>query len=211
MPEHARAVQFVSRMDFVLFGDLIRVATNWKYNIVAKRCTERDTNVAKWDAHTGSFDHQNFYLTSWSFYVLINAYFLHMYDIRMMETGVGFIHAIKSAIISAMWACQCWSLLWLKMELAPRSVWFWCMCIACARCVSFRFLKFLNLLHWLSQVASSCAIFSRKVLIAPGGGYHGLAWSKEGLDVAALYNSFGVSAFVLKYRCDCARVKQRVR
>ena len=39
-----------------------------------------------------------------------------------------------------------------------------------------------------------------KVLIAPGGGYHNLAWSKEGLDVAALYNSFGVSAFVLKYR-----------
>jgi len=38
------------------------------------------------------------------------------------------------------------------------------------------------------------------VIIAPGGGYHDLAWDKEGLDVARLYNSFGVSAFVLKYR-----------
>ena len=33
-----------------------------------------------------------------------------------------------------------------------------------------------------------------------GGGYHNLAFSKEGLDVARMYNAIGVSAFVLKYR-----------
>ena len=38
------------------------------------------------------------------------------------------------------------------------------------------------------------------VIIAPGGGYSKLSWSKEGLDVARMYNSLGVSAFVLKYR-----------
>jgi acetyl esterase/lipase len=38
------------------------------------------------------------------------------------------------------------------------------------------------------------------VVIAPGGGYHDLSWGKEGLDVARMYNSIGVSAFVLKYR-----------
>ena len=38
------------------------------------------------------------------------------------------------------------------------------------------------------------------IIIAPGGGYHDLAWSKEGVDVAHMYNSIGVSAFVLKYR-----------
>ena len=38
------------------------------------------------------------------------------------------------------------------------------------------------------------------IIIAPGGGYHDLAWSKEGIDVARMYNALGVSAFVLKYR-----------
>ena len=38
------------------------------------------------------------------------------------------------------------------------------------------------------------------IIIAPGGGYHDLAWSKEGVDVAHMYNRLGVSAFVLKYR-----------
>ena len=38
------------------------------------------------------------------------------------------------------------------------------------------------------------------VVIAPGGGYSDLSFSKEGEDVAALLNSFGVAAFVLKYR-----------
>ena len=38
------------------------------------------------------------------------------------------------------------------------------------------------------------------VIIAPGGGYHDLSWSKEGLDVARMFNRLGVSAFVLKYR-----------
>lgn len=38
------------------------------------------------------------------------------------------------------------------------------------------------------------------VVIAPGGGYRDLAWGKEGLDVAHMYNALGVSAFVLKYR-----------
>jgi acetyl esterase/lipase len=38
------------------------------------------------------------------------------------------------------------------------------------------------------------------IIIAPGGGYHSLAWSKEGIDVAHMYNRIGVSAFVLKYR-----------
>lgn len=38
------------------------------------------------------------------------------------------------------------------------------------------------------------------VVIAPGGGYSDLAWTKEGLDVARMFNIMGVSAFVLKYR-----------
>jgi len=43
------------------------------------------------------------------------------------------------------------------------------------------------------------------IIIAPGGGYHDLAWTKEGLDYAHFYNSIGVSAFVLKYRVPSAR------
>lgn len=38
------------------------------------------------------------------------------------------------------------------------------------------------------------------VLIAPGGGYHILAWDLEGEEVAAWLNSLGVTAVVLKYR-----------
>jgi acetyl esterase/lipase len=38
------------------------------------------------------------------------------------------------------------------------------------------------------------------VLICPGGGYYQLAMGYEGTDVAKWFNSFGVSAFVLRYR-----------
>ncbi|MGV3703876.1 MAG: alpha/beta hydrolase [Arcticibacter sp.] len=38
------------------------------------------------------------------------------------------------------------------------------------------------------------------VLIIPGGGYSGIAYSHEGIDIAKEFNAFGVAAFVLKYR-----------
>ncbi|MEO7425737.1 MAG: alpha/beta hydrolase [Fibrobacteria bacterium] len=38
------------------------------------------------------------------------------------------------------------------------------------------------------------------VLICPGGGYVDLAYTYEGIDVAKKFNSYGVSAFVVKYR-----------
>lgn len=38
------------------------------------------------------------------------------------------------------------------------------------------------------------------VVVAPGGGYGALAMDHEGRQVAAFFNSMGVSAFVLKYR-----------
>jgi acetyl esterase/lipase len=38
------------------------------------------------------------------------------------------------------------------------------------------------------------------VIICPGGGYGILAWEKEGTKVAELFNSWGITAFVLKYR-----------
>jgi acetyl esterase/lipase len=38
------------------------------------------------------------------------------------------------------------------------------------------------------------------VVVCPGGGYEILSWVKEGVEVAQWLNSFGVSAFVLKYR-----------
>ena len=38
------------------------------------------------------------------------------------------------------------------------------------------------------------------VIICPGGGYSGLAWAWEGTRMAEWFNSFGVTAFVLKYR-----------
>ncbi len=43
------------------------------------------------------------------------------------------------------------------------------------------------------------------MLVCPGGGYHHLAWSHEGLDIASLLNINGFSAFVLKYRCPGQR------
>jgi acetyl esterase/lipase len=38
------------------------------------------------------------------------------------------------------------------------------------------------------------------VVVCPGGGYGGLAMSYEGIEVGEWFNSFGVAAFVLKYR-----------
>src|SRR5215212_765871 len=38
------------------------------------------------------------------------------------------------------------------------------------------------------------------VIVLPGGGYGALAMTYEGLDVADWFGSFGVTAFVLKYR-----------
>jgi acetyl esterase/lipase len=38
------------------------------------------------------------------------------------------------------------------------------------------------------------------IVIAPGGGYSGLAMDHEGRQVAAYFNAMGISAFVLKYR-----------
>jgi len=38
------------------------------------------------------------------------------------------------------------------------------------------------------------------VLVCPGGGYHILAWPKEGLEVGEWLNSIGVHAYILKYR-----------
>ncbi len=38
------------------------------------------------------------------------------------------------------------------------------------------------------------------VVVCPGGGYRGLAFEKEGTDIAKWLNSLGISAFVLKYR-----------
>ena len=45
------------------------------------------------------------------------------------------------------------------------------------------------------ESANGCA-----VVVCPGGGYNVLAWKHEGLDIAEWLNSFGVTAFVLKYR-----------
>ena len=38
------------------------------------------------------------------------------------------------------------------------------------------------------------------VVVCPGGGYQALAMDHEGVQVARWLNSFGVNAFVLKYR-----------
>ncbi len=38
------------------------------------------------------------------------------------------------------------------------------------------------------------------VIVCPGGGYNGLAWRKEGLEIAEWLNTLGITAFVLKYR-----------
>jgi acetyl esterase/lipase len=39
------------------------------------------------------------------------------------------------------------------------------------------------------------------MLIAPGGGYHNLAWDREGTEVAQWLNSLGITGIILKYRC----------
>jgi acetyl esterase/lipase len=38
-------------------------------------------------------------------------------------------------------------------------------------------------------------------LICPGGGYHNLAWDREGEEVAEWLNSLGMTGIILKYRC----------
>ena len=38
------------------------------------------------------------------------------------------------------------------------------------------------------------------IIVAPGGGYRALSMNMEGREVAALFNSMGVTAFVLEYR-----------
>ena len=38
------------------------------------------------------------------------------------------------------------------------------------------------------------------VVICPGGGYGGLAWDKEGLEIGQWFADMGVTSFVLKYR-----------
>jgi len=40
----------------------------------------------------------------------------------------------------------------------------------------------------------------RAVIICPGGGYLGLAYDWEGVDIAKWFNAKGIAAFVLKYR-----------
>jgi len=44
------------------------------------------------------------------------------------------------------------------------------------------------------------------VLIIPGGGYSGIAYSHEGIDIAKEFNAFGVAAFVLKYRLPSDKI-----
>lgn len=53
----------------------------------------------------------------------------------------------------------------------------------------------LTLYRPAAENANGCA-----VVICPGGGYNILAWNKEGLEVAEWFNTFGVTAAVLKYR-----------
>lgn len=52
-----------------------------------------------------------------------------------------------------------------------------------------------SLTHYAAPNANGAA-----VLVCPGGGYGALAMDHEGKQVAEFFNSFGVSAFVLKYR-----------
>jgi acetyl esterase/lipase len=47
------------------------------------------------------------------------------------------------------------------------------------------------------------------VIIAPGGGFHILAWDLEGTEVAEWFQSLGVAAFVLKYRVPTASLDPR--
>jgi len=52
-----------------------------------------------------------------------------------------------------------------------------------------------SLTHYLAPQPNGAA-----VLVCPGGGYQHLAMDHEGKQIAEWFNSFGVSAFVLKYR-----------
>ncbi len=52
-----------------------------------------------------------------------------------------------------------------------------------------------SLTFWMAEKPNGAA-----VLVCPGGGYGALAMDHEGKQVAEWFNSFGVSAFVLKYR-----------
>lgn len=52
-----------------------------------------------------------------------------------------------------------------------------------------------SLTFWLAPNPNGAA-----VLVCPGGGYGALAMDHEGKQIAEWFNSFGVSAFVLKYR-----------
>ncbi len=52
-----------------------------------------------------------------------------------------------------------------------------------------------SLTFWLAPKPNGAA-----VLVCPGGGYGALAMDHEGQQVAEWFNSFGVSAFILKYR-----------
>ena len=45
------------------------------------------------------------------------------------------------------------------------------------------------------------------VIICPGGGYHILAYDKEGEDIAKFWNSKGVAAIVLKYRLPTSKAQ----
>ena len=45
------------------------------------------------------------------------------------------------------------------------------------------------------------------LLIIPGGGYYGLWFDKEGVDIANWANGLGISAFVLKYRLPTGKMK----
>ena len=58
------------------------------------------------------------------------------------------------------------------------------------------------------------------VLVCPGGAYSILAWNHEGLDICAMLNTNGFTAFLLKYRCpnrrqaahaDAARAMRLIR
>lgn len=62
--------------------------------------------------------------------------------------------------------------------------------------------------HWVVNVSTpELHIYKAKknkdgkaVIICPGGGYGGLAWGHEGIDVAKWLNEKGVTAVILKYR-----------
>lgn len=52
---------------------------------------------------------------------------------------------------------------------------------------------------WLEYVAPKCATGAALIAI-PGGGYHHMAWDKEGLDIARWFAARGVASFALAYR-----------